>query len=285
MHKNKIECINGEIKVGDIVMATPTDDYAYLIGKVTQITSPYEFGHTSGNATDDIYVDFTAFDYSHRRKAEIENMLESLSGCHVKFDEAALDDVIVAPEFIMRLNGIEPNRLKQLLNSRDEASEFYYGFMQGKETISSKEDITMDNNTKATLPFQMEVTAHPIEPKGSLLGFANVTVNEAITIKDFRILNGENGLFVGMPSKPDQSSEKGYRNTVYISKDYLDTFSDAVIGAYQITLKREQSHTAKLNTPEKRPMKEQYKEAQKAADRHNASLPTQEKSSISRGER
>ena len=125
----------------------------------------------------------------------------------------------------------------------------------------------------------MDITVRPIEPQGNLYGFASVTVN-GIRIDDFKIVENKDGeLFVGMPSKPDKTSKTGYRNTVFVDKDFKDDFSAAVIGKYNAAV---QAHNRE-DKPER--MADQIAKAKKEADRHNATLPPKDKSDIKRGER
>lgn len=60
-------------------------------------------------------------------------------------------------------------------------------------------------------PMKLDVSVRAIEPKGNLLGFANVKFNDCFVVEDFKILQTDKGLYVGMPSKPDKSSKTGYR--------------------------------------------------------------------------
>ena len=125
----------------------------------------------------------------------------------------------------------------------------------------------------------MDITVRPIEPQGNLYGFASVTVG-GIKIDDFKIVENKDGeLFVGMPSKPDKTSKTGYRNTVFVDKDFKDDFSAAVIGKYNAAV---QAHNRE-DKPER--MADQMAKAKKEADRHNAALPPKDKSDIKRGER
>ena len=66
---------------------------------------------------------------------------------------------------------------------------------------------------QSAIPLKLDVTARPIEPKGNLVGFASLKINDSFVIEDFKILQSDKGLFVGMPSKPDKSSPTGYRDT------------------------------------------------------------------------
>lgn len=125
----------------------------------------------------------------------------------------------------------------------------------------------------------MDITVRTIAPQGNLYGFASVTVG-GIKIDDFKIVENKDGeLFVGMPSKPDKSSKTGYRNIVFVDKDFKDDFTAAVIGKYNEAV---QAHNRE-GKPER--MADQVAKAQKEADRHNADLPTKENRAKKRGER
>jgi|GEM_PF-660944 len=125
----------------------------------------------------------------------------------------------------------------------------------------------------------MEISVRPIEPQGNLYGFASVTVG-GIKIDDFKIVENKDGeLFVGMPSKPDKTSSTGYRNTVFVDKDFKEDFTAAVIGKYNAAV---QAHNRE-NKPER--MADQIEKAKKEADKHNANLPAKEKSEKKRGGR
>ena len=126
---------------------------------------------------------------------------------------------------------------------------------------------------------KMDISVRPIEPQGNLYGFASVTVG-GIKIDDFKIVENKDGeLFVGMPSKPDKSSNTGYRNTVYVDKDFKEEFTAAVIGKYNAAV---QAHTRE-GKPER--MADQVAKASKEAEKHNAALPPKDKGAKTRGDR
>ena len=129
----------------------------------------------------------------------------------------------------------------------------------------------------------MDISVRPIEPKNGLHGFASVTVG-CIKIDDFKIAEKKNGeLFVGMPSKPDKSSNTGYRNTVFIDKDLKDSFNAVVLGKYHEAVDKAQSRAANLKPADR--ISDQVEKAQKEADKHNSKLPPKEKTSQKRGKR
>ena len=71
----------------------------------------------------------------------------------------------------------------------------------------------------------IEISIRPITPVGNLHGFAAIKIG-SIKIDDFKIVKNKNGdLFIGMPSKPDKTSDSGYRNTVVIDKDQQADFN------------------------------------------------------------
>ena len=63
------------------------------------------------------------------------------------------------------------------------------------------------NLAAATIP--IEVSVRPIEPQGKLIGFASVNFG-GVVVDDFKVVNGQNGVFLGAPSKPDPTSRSGY---------------------------------------------------------------------------
>lgn len=53
-----------------------------------------------------------------------------------------------------------------------------------------------------------------VRKEGSLKAWATITINDSIVMRDIRILNGQKGLFIGMPGK--KRSDGKYSDTVYI---------------------------------------------------------------------
>jgi DNA-binding cell septation regulator SpoVG len=140
----------------------------------------------------------------------------------------------------------------------------------------------MFNSTAAVMetaaPMQIDVAVRPIEPKGKLIGFATVTFGEAIAIPDFRIFNGENGLFVGNPSKQDSTSRTGYRDTArLIGDDIKEQLNVAVRDAYISEVEKLQARAAAVAVPEKPRIRDQLEKAGREAARHNAETQAQGK--------
>jgi len=142
----------------------------------------------------------------------------------------------------------------------------------------------MDNNTTSTAagnaaPIDLAVTVRPITPQGKLIGFATVTFGGVITVPDFRVFNGEKGLFVSNPSRPDGTANKGYRDTAFLQGDDIKgRLNVAARDAYVAEVEKLQSRVAAIKAPEPPRMKDQLEKAGQEAAQHNAGRGTPEQS-------
>jgi len=171
-------------------------------------------------------------------------------------------------------------------------------FIAETETIlNRKEHISMSNekteapqeaaqDTTPALPLKMDVTVRPIEPKGNLLGFASVTFNDSFVVHDFKVLQSDKGLFVGMPSKPDKTSKTGYRDTALpITKEFRAELTGAVVTAYHAEVEKLQARAAAIASPEKSSIKERLAEGAELAAKDNADRPASTKGKAKNAER
>lgn len=127
---------------------------------------------------------------------------------------------------------------------------------------------------QAALPLKLDVTARPIQPMGNLVGFATVKFNDVFVVEDFKILQSDKGLFVGMPSKPDKNSSTGYRDTAKpITKDFRAELTGAVVTAYHAEVEKLQSRAAAVTPPEKQSIPKQIAEGTEKAAKENAARP------------
>ena len=135
-------------------------------------------------------------------------------------------------------------------------------------------------------PIKLEVTVRPIEPRGKLIGFASVNFGGAITVHDFRVFNGENGLFVGVPSVKDSTSRSGYRDTArLIGDDIKNQLNMAARDAYVAEVEKLQARAAAVIAPEKPRIREQLDKAAQEAAKDNAARPAQTKEKAARDDR
>jgi DNA-binding cell septation regulator SpoVG len=122
----------------------------------------------------------------------------------------------------------------------------------------------------ASAPPKLDVTVRPIEPKGNLIGYATLKLNDSFVVEDFKVLQSEKGIFVGMPSKKDEKSQTGYRDTAKpITKEFRAALTEAVTAEYHKAVERLQARAAE----QKQPIKKQLENGAKQAAQHNAKAP------------
>lgn len=81
--------------------------------------------------------------------------------------------------------------------------------ISGKETVMQEQT---DGAPAATQePMKLDVSVRLIDPVKNLIGFASVKFNDCFVVENFKILQGEKGVYAGMPSQPDRNG--GYRDT------------------------------------------------------------------------
>lgn len=88
----------------------------------------------------------------------------------------------------------------------------------------------------------MEITnvrVRVVEKENSKMrGFASVTIDNQFAVHDIRILEGDNGLFLAMPSK--QTAPGEYRDIAHpINAEARKLFSDAILAEYERELQNE----------------------------------------------
>lgn len=64
-----------------------------------------------------------------------------------------------------------------------------------------------------------------------LKGIATIVINDQLAIHDIRIIEGDNGLFVAMPSRKNQKGE--YQDIIHpINKEARSLIHDAIINQF-----------------------------------------------------
>lgn len=100
-------------------------------------------------------------------------------------------------------------------------------------------------------PMEMEVKIHSLSTSGSVLANASVTLNGCFAVRGIKVINGENGPFVSMPS---YKGRDGYKDVCFpCTKEFHQQFSDTVVTAYRQELsqlpQRQQEAPQELETP------------------------------------
>ena len=76
------------------------------------------------------------------------------------------------------------------------------------------------------------VNVRKIEKEGSRMkGIASVLIDDSFAVHDIRIIEGDNGLFIAMPSRKTHAG--GYRDIAHpINPEVRAMFQDKIIEAY-----------------------------------------------------
>jgi DNA-binding cell septation regulator SpoVG len=120
------------------------------------------------------------------------------------------------------------------------------------------------------------VNVRPIQPKGALIGYANIkfgSEGNSITVPDFPIFNGETGLFVKNPSRQDEKNPRFFRDTAQIQGDEMKTAINVVVrdGYVNKVQEMQARATAALGVDLKQPrIADQLAKAGQEAARDNA---------------
>ena len=139
---------------------------------------------------------------------------------------------------------------------------------------------TPEQEAAPAMPMKLDVSVRPVEPRGNLVGFASLKINDCCVIDDFKVLQSDKGMFVGMPSKPDKNSKTGYRDTARpITKEFRAELTEAVTAAYHAEVEKLQARAAAITAPEKQSIPKQLAEGAKQAAKDNAARPAPAKES------
>lgn len=78
------------------------------------------------------------------------------------------------------------------------------------------------------------VRVKKIEDKNRLKAVATITLNECFVIHELRLIEGENGMFVAMPSKRNNKGE--FRDVCHpINKEFRQVIEETVLQTYNET--------------------------------------------------
>lgn len=81
----------------------------------------------------------------------------------------------------------------------------------------------------------LDVRVYPIENGGKVKGYASVNIAGAFAIKNLRVIQGNNGLFVAMPSIKNHKGE--YEDLFFpVTKESREILNSAVLKAYEQSL-------------------------------------------------
>lgn len=76
-----------------------------------------------------------------------------------------------------------------------------------------------------------EVKVYPVQDSGRLKAYATMVFDDAFIIRDLKIIEGDNGLFVSMPSR---RRKDGFRDIVHpLNSDTRKEVEDAIIEEFK----------------------------------------------------
>lgn len=76
-----------------------------------------------------------------------------------------------------------------------------------------------------------EVKVYPVQDSGRLKAYATMVFDDAFIIRDLKIIEGDNGLFVSMPSR---RRKDGFRDIVHpLNSETRQTVEDAIIEEFK----------------------------------------------------
>ena len=123
---------------------------------------------------------------------------------------------------------------------------------------------------KAAMHLSLEPRVRPIEPMDNLLAFASVKVAGVLVIDNMKVVTGEKGLFVDMPSI--RGADDKYHDVAFpVTKEFRDRLQAAVLDQYALAVEKVQgigqAHA------EKRSMADQLAQGRQQAAEQNAARP------------
>ena len=80
------------------------------------------------------------------------------------------------------------------------------------------------------------IKVYPIK-EGNLKAYVDISIDDAIIIKGFKVMDGKNGLFVAMPSVQNKRDEKYYETVSCNNTEVKDDLSNTVLVAYKNEVK------------------------------------------------
>ncbi len=79
-----------------------------------------------------------------------------------------------------------------------------------------------------------EVKVYPVQDSGRLKAYATMVFDNCFIIRDLKIIEGDNGLFVSMPSR---RRKDGFRDIVHpLNSETRQTVENAIIEEYKKTV-------------------------------------------------
>ncbi len=83
-----------------------------------------------------------------------------------------------------------------------------------------------------------DVRVHRVLAEGKLRAIVSITIDDVFVVHDIKIIDGDNGLFVAMPSKKNSNGE--YKDTVHpINTETRNELHRIILEKYESMLEQE----------------------------------------------
>ena len=77
-----------------------------------------------------------------------------------------------------------------------------------------------------------EVRVYPVDDNEKLKAFVTVTFEDVFVVRDLKVINGNNGLFVAMPSK--KCKDGTFKDTAHpLTNEFRKVLEDVVLAEYE----------------------------------------------------
>lgn len=142
--------------------------------------------------------------------------------------------------------------------------------------MSEMENAVMPEGTGENTGIKLDVNVRPITPKNNLLAFASVKMNDCFVVDGIKIVAGEKGLFVDMPSTQD--SKGVYHDICFpITADFREKLQAAVLEGYAAAVDKVHAvGAAQREFTEKPGVMEQLRAGKEKAAQRAAAMPQRE---------
>jgi len=160
--------------------------------------------------------------------------------------------------------------------------------MKGNGIMNDQNTNSAQEATAEATPLKLDVNVRPIEPKNNLLAFASVKIADCFVVNGIKVVAGEKGFFVDMPSVPDRKTEGKFHDVCFpVTADFRQQLNSAVLDGYSAALEKMQTigeahrgevqhadgEAGRQSAAKRPPMQDQIRNAAKAAAEHNAAAP------------
>jgi len=104
---------------------------------------------------------------------------------------------------------------------------------ENSSSFSTTSSLTERKQIMSTATLSIKaIKVYPIK-EGNLKAYVDISIDDAIIVKGFKVMDGKNGLFVAMPSVQNKRDEKYYETVSCNNTDVKDDLSNTVLAAYK----------------------------------------------------